>query len=139
MLDTAKSIPIRELLGQPVVFELEDIGDDDIKAFVIGILLVQLYEYRKAAGGSHQLLGVLVVEEAHRLLKNVPSGEGNNSRAKAVEFFCNMLAEIRSYGQGILIADQVPTKLASDTIKNTNLSLYIVPLWKMTGNVSELP
>ena len=54
MLDTAKSIPIRELLGQPVVFELEDIGDDDIKAFVIGILLVQLYEYRKAAGGSHQ-------------------------------------------------------------------------------------
>lgn len=123
MLDTAKSIPISELLGQPVVFELEDIGDDDIKAFVIGILLVQLYEYRKAMGGSHQLLGVLVVEEAHRLLKNVPSGEGNNSRAKAVEFFCNMLAEIRSYGQGILIADQVPTKLASDTIKNTNLKL----------------
>lgn len=123
MLDTAKSIPIGELLGQPVVFELEDIGDDDVKAFVIGILLVQLYEYRKAAGNSHQLIGVLVVEEAHRLLKNVPSGEGNNSRAKAVEFFCNMLAEIRSYGQGILIADQIPTKLASDTIKNTNLKL----------------
>ena len=34
-----------------------------------------------------------------------------------------MLAEIRSFGQGIIIADQIPTKLAADTIKNTNLKI----------------
>lgn len=123
MLDTPKSIPMDQLLSNPTVFELEDIGDDDTKAFVIGILLVQLYEYRKVSGSSKELKGVLVVEEAHRLLKNVTGTEGNNSRAKAVEFFCNMLAEIRSFGQGIIIADQIPTKLASDTIKNTNLKI----------------
>lgn len=123
MLDVARSIPIEQLLSSPCVFELEDIGDDDTKAFIIGILLVQLYEYRKSCGPSDKLMGVLVFEEAHRLLKNVVSGEGNNSRAKSVEFFCNMLAEIRSFGQGIIIADQIPTKLAADTIKNTNLKI----------------
>lgn len=123
MLDTSRSIPIEKLLSNPTVLELEDIGDDDTKAFVIGILLVQLYEYRKSRGEAKELQGVLVVEEAHRLLKKVSDGEGSGNRAKAVEFFCNMLAEIRSFGQGIIIADQVPTKLATDTIKNTNLKI----------------
>lgn len=123
LLDVSKSVPLKKILKAPCVFELEDIGDDDIKAFVIGILLVQLYEYRKTQGSSNQLKGVMVVEEAHRLLKNVPDTEGGNARAKAVEFFCNMLAEIRSFGQGIMIADQIPTKLAPDTLKNTNLKI----------------
>ena len=67
---------------------------------------------------------LIMVEEAHRLLRRVSeTSEGANPRAKAVEFFCNMLAEIRSVGQGFLIADQIPTKLASDTVKNTNLKI----------------
>lgn len=126
MLNTPKSVPIEELLSRPVVMELEDLGDDETKSFVIGILLVQLYEYRKAqmTKGSKHLSHILMVEEAHRLLKNVSeSGEGGNTRAKSVEFFCNLLAEIRTFGQGILIADQIPTKLAPDTLKNTNLKI----------------
>ncbi len=126
MLNTPKSVPIEELLSRPVVMELEDIGDDETKSFVIGILLVQLYEYRKSqmTKGSKNLSHILMVEEAHRLLKNVSEGgEGGSSRAKSVEFFCNLLAEIRTFGQGILIADQIPTKLAPDTIKNTNLKI----------------
>lgn len=128
MLNTAKSIPIGDLLSVPTVLELEDIGDDETKSFVIGVLLTQLYEYRKAnmgqKGGAKELKHILMVEEAHRLLKNVQAtGEGSSSQAKSVEFFCNMLAEIRTYGQGIFIADQVPTKLAPDTLKNTNLKI----------------
>lgn len=126
MLNTPKSVPIGELLSRPVVMELEDIGDDETKSFVIGILLVQLYEYRKSqmTAGSRALSHILLVEEAHRLLKNVnSSGESGSTQAKSVEFFCNLLAEIRTYGQGIIIADQIPTKLASDTIKNTNLKI----------------
>jgi hypothetical protein len=74
--------------------------------------------------GSKELSHILLVEEAHRLLKNVTEGgEGGNTRAKSVEFFCNLLAEIRTFGQGIIIADQIPTKLAPDTIKNTNLKI----------------
>lgn len=126
MLNTPKSVPIDQLLNRPVIMELEDLGDDETKSFVIGILLVQLYEYRKSqmTKGSKALSHILMVEEAHRLLKNVPdTGDGGNSRAKSVEFFCNLLAEIRTFGQGIIIADQIPTKLAPDTIKNTNLKI----------------
>jgi DNA helicase HerA-like ATPase len=126
MLNTRKSIPISKLLSYPVILELEDLGDDETKSFVIGMLLVQLYEYRKSqmTSGSKMLSHILLVEEAHRLLKNVSeTSESGNNRARAVEFFCNMLAEIRTYGQGIIIADQIPTKLASDTIKNTNLKI----------------
>lgn len=124
MMNTPKSIPISTLLSRPVIMELEDLGDDDTKSFVIGVLMVQLYEYRKSrmTKGSKDLQHILMIEEAHRLLKNVPEG-GDGSRAKSVEFFCNMLAEIRTFGQGILIADQIPTKLAPDTIKNTNLKI----------------
>ncbi|MCD8104500.1 MAG: DUF87 domain-containing protein [Lachnospiraceae bacterium] len=128
MLNTPKSVPIGELLSAPTVLELEDIGDDETKSFVIGVLMTQLYEYRKAnmgqKGGAKKLKHILMIEEAHRLLKNVAaSGDGNSTQAKSVEFFCNMLAEIRTYGQGIFIADQVPTKLAPDTLKNTNLKI----------------
>lgn len=126
MLNTPKSVPISELLSRPVVMELEDLGDDETKSFVIGILMVQLYEYRKSlmTKGAKNLSHILMIEEAHRLLKNVSEGgEGGNTRAKSVEFFCNLLAEIRTYGQGILIADQIPTKIAPDTIKNTNLKI----------------
>ena len=127
MLDTPQSMPIGELLNRPVVMELEDLGDDDTKSFVMGILMVQLYEYRKSQmkTGSKKLQHVLLIEEAHRLLKNVPEtgSEGGNAKAKSIEFFCNMLAEIRTYGQGLMIADQLPSKLAPDTVKNTNLKI----------------
>lgn len=132
MMNTPRSIEPGFLLSRPTVLELEDLGDDDTKAFVIGMLLVRIYEYRKSTqfqvpdrpGGGKALSHVIMVEEAHRLLKNVQaSGEGNQTRANAVEFFCNMLAEIRSFGQAFFIADQVPTKLAPDTLKNTNLKI----------------
>jgi len=124
MLDVPVSIPLQTLLNRPTVLELEDLGDDDSKAFVIGILMVQLYEYRKICPPNRKLQHLLVIEEAHRLLKKVSSsGEGDQSRAKSVEFFCNMLSEIRSYGQGIMICDQVPTRLADDALKNTNCKI----------------
>jgi len=125
MLNTRKSTPISQLLNYPTVIELEDIGDDDVKAFLIGIILVQIYEYRKLETSNHELKHLILIEEAHRLLKNVTCGTGDsaNPRGNAVEFFCNLLAEVRSYGQGFLISDQIPSKLAPDTLKNTNLKI----------------
>ena len=99
-------------------------ANDETKSFVIGLLLTQIYEYHQSyhlATTENTLKHLLVIEEAHRLLKEV-SGE-ETSKKKAVEFFTNLLAEIRSFGQGILIADQIPTKLASEILKNTNLKI----------------
>ena len=125
-LNVRKSFPVEHIFNGNVVIELEEIGDDDVKAFVISMLLIQLMEYRRQQPDSQlEVKHIMLIEEAHRLLKNVSSGTGENAdpRGAAVEFFCNMLAEMRSKGQGFIIADQIPSKLASDLIKNTNMKI----------------
>jgi hypothetical protein len=126
MLNTRRSIPMDILFGRPTVLELKMVSEDSEKSFLMGMVLVFLYEYREALGPHDNLQHVMIVEEAHRLLKNVPTGGGGesaNPAGKAVEFFTNMLAEIRSYGQGFIIADQIPNKLAPEALKNTNLKV----------------
>ncbi|MBX9667981.1 MAG: DUF87 domain-containing protein [Candidatus Obscuribacterales bacterium] len=126
MLNTRRSIPPEALFKRPTVIELKMVSEDSEKSFLMGMLLVFLYEYREALGPHDNLQHVMLIEEAHRLLKNVPtaqSGESANPAGKAVEFFTNMLAEIRSYGQGFIIADQIPNKLAPEALKNTNLKV----------------
>ncbi|MBQ5488917.1 MAG: ATP-binding protein [Clostridia bacterium] len=125
-LNVLRSFPMDRLLNGSVVIELEDIGDDDVKAFIISLLLVNLLEYRRQQEDCQlEVRHLMLIEEAHRLLKNVQSGSGENAdpRGAAVEFFCNLLAELRSKGQGFIIADQIPSKLAPDLIKNTNLKI----------------
>lgn len=125
-LNVRRSFPVERIFNGNVVIELEEIGDDDVKAFVISMLLIQLMEYRRQQPDSQlEVKHIMLIEEAHRLLKNVSSGTGENAdpRGAAVEFFCNMLAEMRSKGQGFMVADQIPSKLAPDLIKNTNMKI----------------
>lgn len=128
MLDTQVSIPIAGLLAKPTVIELEQVGDDDEKAFLMGLLLIRIYEHLRCAASTAEatLRHVVVVEEAHRLLANIPttsSEEQANTRGKAVEAFVNMLSEVRAYGQGFIVAEQIPSKLAPDVLKNTNIKV----------------
>jgi hypothetical protein len=126
MLDVQRSLPMEALLEKPTILELEGMGDDDDKAFVMGLLFIRIVEHRRASGPVDDLRHVLVIEEAHRLLANVGrrgQEEQGDARGKSVETFANLLSEIRAYGQGVVIADQVPVKLAPDVIKNTNLKI----------------
>jgi hypothetical protein len=130
MLDTVRGIPMKTLLAVPTILELENIGNDDEKTFIMGLFLARLYEYRRlqAATGNlpSGLQHLIVFEEAHRLLKNTSTevnSEGSNPRAQAIEVFTNMLSEVRAYGQGVLVAEQIPSKLAPDVLKNTNLKI----------------
>lgn len=69
---------------------------------------------------------ITLIEEAHRLLtatQPTANLEIANPRGKAVETFCHMLSEIRAYGEGLLIADQLPSRLAADVVRNTNLKI----------------
>ncbi|MBW5425937.1 DUF87 domain-containing protein, partial [Streptomyces sp. BG9H] len=126
MLDVSRSLPPAQLFGTPTVVELDALGDEGDKAFFTGLLLIRLVEHRRAQGQSRDLVHLLVVEEAHRLLENVQatsSEEAANPKGQAVETFSNLLSEIRAYGQGVIIADQVPVRLAPDVIKNSNLKI----------------
>ncbi|WP_274362823.1 ATP-binding protein [Paenibacillus thermotolerans] len=127
MLNTRESHSVASLLQSPTIMELEYIGDDQEKVFLMGLLLIAIYEhYVSEARPTGELKHLLVIEEAHRLLENTrPSGnqEVADMKGKAVEAFNNMLSEIRAYGQGLIVADQIPTKLSPDIIKNTNMKI----------------
>lgn len=127
MLDIRRSLPIERLLERPTVLEFEGMGDDDDKAFMMGLLMIRLAEHRRTQGDIEGLLHLLVIEEAHRLLANTAGRRGQEGeadvRGKAVETFTNLLSEIRAYGQGVVVVDQIPTKIALDVLKNTNLKV----------------
>ena len=133
LFNTHDAIDLKELLNKNVVLELESLSDDDDKAFFVGLMLSLVSEYRQnlartsSLHDSDDLRHVLVIEEAHRLLKNVQTERTHemlgNPKGKAVESFCNLIAEMRSYGQGVIVAEQIPTKIAPDVIKNTNTKI----------------
>jgi hypothetical protein len=114
-------IDIGQLLQRNAVLELEPITSDQDKAFLIGAVLIRIVEYLRIHGpaGPGGLAHVLLIEEAHRLLKNVEKGPA----AAAVELFASLLAEIRAYGEGVIVVEQIPSKISSDVIKNTALKV----------------
>ena len=135
LFNSSESLDIEDLLAHPTVLELEALSDDDDKAFVVGLLLTLISEYRQTHNPSldpfaepgSALQHVLVIEEAHRLLKNVAqerqTEQLGNPRGKAVEFFANVISEMRSMGQGVAVVEQIPSKLLPDVIKNTNTKI----------------
>lgn len=131
MFDQPFSTPWPELFDRPAVINLSQMGDDADKCFTMGLLLNFMYEYRQAqheAAGSPEsdrLLHLAIFEEAHRILRAAPGAMAGtaNPQAKMGEMFADILAEIRAYGQGMAIIDQVPAKLVPDAIKNTNLKI----------------
>ncbi|WP_433462923.1 ATP-binding protein [Spirillospora sp. CA-128828] len=111
------------LLARNVVLEIEDVGDDRDKAFLMGTVLVRLVEHlrlRQRQGVPPGLRHLSVFEEAHRLLRR---SEQAGPASHAVETFASLLAEIRAYGEGLIVAEQIPSKLVPDVIKNTAVKI----------------
>lgn len=133
ILDVPLSTDYDKLFSRPVVINLSRLSGSKDKSLVMSLLLLALQEYRisryqydaeyRAKAQKNELLHLVVVEEAHNVLtKPVATGSGNPQQA-AAELFGNMLSEIRSYGQGMMIVDQVPTRLIDDALKNTNYKI----------------
>ena len=69
---------------------------------------------------------VIFIEEAHNLIapeSQVKDGQESNPKIAATAFIVKMLAEVRALREGIIIADQLPTAMAPEVIKNTNIKL----------------
>ena len=124
--DTVNTIPIEELLNKPTVLELNAIADDEQKSLIMALLLVSVCLYTKEQGSiSGQINNVLMIDEAHVLLDASLKGnsEQGKSQASTVKSLQKMVAEIRSFGTGIIIADQLPSKVTSDIVANTDLKI----------------
>ncbi|MBE9212826.1 ATP-binding protein [Plectonema cf. radiosum LEGE 06105] len=133
LFDQPRSTPWQNIFDRPTVVNLSHLGDDSDKAFTMALLFQFLYEYRQAqfdqiASQKHpgnNLRHLTIIEEAHRILLNTNSamGEQANPQGKVAEMFANILSEIRAYGQGFLLVDQIPARLIPDAVKNTNLKI----------------
>lgn len=128
MLCTVKSTPWNELFDRPVVINLSYVGDDADKCFFMSLILQFLYEYRTALSeigkvdfNNNGCKHLTVIEEAHRVMAKCDNQE--LPQYKTAMMFSNMLSEIRAYGEGFMLVDQVPTRLIPDAVKNTNLKI----------------
>lgn len=135
ILNVFRSTPYKTLFEKTTVINLSKIANSKDKALVMSLLMLSLYEYRISAymhdenyrkkAQSNKLLHLTVVEEAHNVLAKPSSdtaGTGNPQQVVA-DLFGNMLSEIRSYGEGLMVIDQVPTRLISDALRNTNFKI----------------
>lgn len=133
MLNTPRSIDFIELLDKKVVLELEYIKSASEKSLIMGFILTNLSEAIRA---KYALINMenekidkikkvnhlTLVEEAHRLLSKYMPGDSMNKK-QGVEMFSDMLAEVRKYGESLIIADQIPNKLTPEVLKNTNTKI----------------
>lgn len=126
LFDNYFSIPIEDILSRPTVIELAAIENADQKALIIALLLLSILAYVNANYvGEGGLRNFILLEEAHVLLDaSTNSGEGAaNPSAIAQGLLKRMLAEIRSYGVGLAIADQSPRKVGIDIVALTDIKV----------------
>lgn len=119
-----------ELFDENVIVDLSRVGSVETKSLLMGILVLKLQEYRMSVGieMNSELRHITVMEEAHNLLRRTsieqPS-EGSNILGKSVEMISNAIAEMRTYGEGFIIADQAPGLMDMSVIRNTNTKIIM--------------
>lgn len=130
MIFSPDDIDDKALFDENVIIDLSRVGSTETKALIMGILILKLQEYRIASsnGANADLRHITVLEEAHNLLKRTSteqSSETANLLGKSVEMLANSIAEMRTYGEGFIIADQSPGLLDMSVIRNTNTKIIM--------------
>lgn len=127
---TNNEIKDEELFDRNVIVDLSRIGSTETKALLMGLLIIKLQEYRMSTrkGNNKELSHMTILEEAHNLLKRTSteqSAESSNLVGKSVEMLANAIAEMRTYGEGFIIADQSPGLMDMSVIRNTNTKIIL--------------
>lgn len=135
LFNVVRSTNLAKVFEEDTVINLSHLTDDKDKALVMSVLLIALWEYReskynndsayKKQANANQLMHLTLIEEAHRMMPDVREDgvSGMNSQHNTAKMFSHMLSEIRAYGEGCIVVDQVPTRLIPDAVKNTNLKI----------------
>ena len=130
MIFTADKIADEELFDKNVIVDLSRVGSSETKALIMGMLVLKLQEYRMTSAEeiNSELKHITVLEEAHNLLRRTSteqSAESANILGKSVEMLANAIAEMRTYGEGFVIADQAPGLMDMSVIRNTNTKIIM--------------
>jgi len=133
LIFSADDLKDEDLFDHNAIVDLSRIGSTETKSLIMGVLVLKLHEHRmeqRCVGGNlnDNLRHITVLEEAHNLLKRTSTeqtSEGANMLGKSVEMLANSIAEMRTYGEGFIIADQSPGLLDMSVIRNTNTKIIL--------------
>ena len=129
LIFTTDEIPTEQLFDENVIVDLSRVGSSETKSLIMGLLVLKLQEHRMTSVVMNaNLRHVTVLEEAHNLLKRTSTEqtqESGNLLGKSVEMLTNSIAEMRTYGEGFIIADQAPALLDMAVIRNTNTKIIM--------------
>lgn len=130
LIFSCDEVPDSILFDHNTIVDLSRVGSSEAKSLIMGMLVLKLQEYRIAAESemNSPLRHITVMEEAHNLLKRTSTefiSEGANLTGKSVEMLSNAIAEMRTYGEGFVIADQAPGLLDMSVIRNTNTKIIM--------------
>ena len=124
---SSKEISNEALFDKNVIVDISRVGSVETKSLIMGILIMKLQEYRMQPDKMNESLQhITVLEEAHNLLRRTSfaqAQESSNLQGKSVEMLTNAIAEMRTYGEGFIIADQAPDMLDEAVIRNTNTKI----------------
>ena len=117
------------LFDENVIIDISRVRSEETKALIMGVLVNRLSEYRMCSGNMNSpLQHITLLEEAHHLLRRqaASSVEGANMRGASVEMISNAIAEMRTYGEGFIIADQRPSIMDRSVISNTQTKAFFM-------------
>ncbi|MCD8151279.1 MAG: DUF87 domain-containing protein [Clostridiales bacterium] len=127
---TSNELSSSDLFDSNVIIDLSRVGSVETKSLIMGLLIIKMQEYRMSmhSGNNRGLKHLTILEEAHNLLKKTSSEQNSDSSnllGKSVEMLANSIAEMRTYGEGFVIADQAPGLLDMSVIRNTNTKIIL--------------
>jgi hypothetical protein len=131
VVNASEPAPFNEILKRPTVMELGRVGSTEDTALIMGFMMMLISEELQSRSKQNdpavreKNIHLTLVEEAHRLMsRGYTSNEHTaDPRTKGGEDFSNLLAEVRGFGEGVLIAEQIPTNLVQGAIGNTYLKV----------------
>jgi DNA helicase HerA-like ATPase len=138
MLESSRPMPFEEIMQKPVIFELGGLNSEEQSLFSLFLLSFIFEHVQTERVGKFQpkqredgtleratdldLRHVILVEEAHNILGKTAGGE-SNGQLKVVDKFAQIMREMRSTGEGVIVVDQSPSALAQSIVDATNLKL----------------
>lgn len=126
------TIKPEDWISKSSIIEMEDMGEKN-RNFLTLLLCnyireeLKIIKKKNVDDANKNPNHVIFIEEAHNVIANTAEQSGSNINPKisATKFVVDMLAEVRALRESIVIADQLPSSMAQEVMKNTGLKIAL--------------
>lgn len=133
MMRCSSGYQIEKPLDDQVIIELGD-RSEDVKNFVSIMLFTYILRHMISEGVSGGLKHVMIFDEAKRIF-DVNLEKNFQMGIPPIDF---LVSYAREYGEGLILADQEPSKLTNSIKANSNCKISYMVSGHETGEVSRM-